>query len=124
MIKGLGIDIVKIQRLIDGYENFGEKFLNKIFTEQEIEYCNKHINNFEHFAGKFAVKEAFMKAIGSGIRQGVWFKDIEILNSYTQKPYVNLYNKAKLSFDELQCNNIYISITHTDDIAAAVVVLE
>ncbi|HPG30278.1 MAG TPA: holo-ACP synthase [bacterium] len=124
MIAGIGIDIIRIQRIIDGYNNFGEIFLKKIFTDKEIEYCLGFHMKFESFAGKFSVKEAFMKAIGAGIRQGVWFKDIEILNYETQKPYINVYRKAKELYVKMGSPDIHISISHTDDNAAAVVVLE
>lgn len=124
MIAGIGIDIVNINRIIEGYNKFGNKFLKKIFTEKEIEYCSQRASAFEHYAGKFSVKEAFMKAVGAGIRQGVWFKDIEILNKETQQPFINVYNKAAVYLAKLGSPQIHISITHTHDNAAAIVILE
>jgi len=124
MIAGIGIDIISVERIEKGFEKFGIKFLEKIFTKAEIEYCGRHASVFEHYAGKFSVKEAFMKSIGAGIRQGVWFKDIEVLNRETQQPYVQVYNKAAAYLSALGNPNIHISITHTNDNAAAVVILE
>jgi len=124
MIVGLGIDLIEIRRLLDGYSKFGELFLKKIFTEKEIEYCSKFLNSFESYAGKFAVKEAFMKAIGAGIRQGIWFCDIETLNDSSQKPYIILHRKAKEYYENSGANIIHLSITHTEVYATAIVILE
>jgi len=124
MILGLGIDIVNVDRLKKSYENFGERFLKKIFTDKEIDYCERFQKKFESYAGKFSVKEAFMKAIGKGIKQGVWFNNIEVLNYETQQPYVNLYGNAKLFFEEINGSNIFVSITHTSNVGAAVVIIE
>ncbi len=124
MIVGLGIDIIRIKRLENGINQFGNRYINKIYTCAEIDYCQKYRNAIEHFAGKFSVKEAFMKAIGAGIKQGVWFRDIEVLNYETQKPYIKVYNKAAEYYHKLNSPAIHISITHTEDNAAAVVILE
>jgi len=124
MIAGIGIDIIEIRRIKDGYKKFGDNFLTKIFTDAELEYCSKFKKNFESLAGKFSVKEAFMKAIGSGIRQGVWFKDIEVLNLPTQAPYIKLHNIAQKKHQKLGSPDIHISITHTAKTAAAIVILE
>jgi len=124
MIVGIGIDIIQIHRIIESYNKFGDMFLKKIFTEKEIEYCSGFHSKFESYAGKFSVKEAFMKSIGAGIRQGVWFKDIEILNYESQKPYIKLYRKAEKYYKNMGSPMIHISISHTDENAAAVVILE
>src|SRR5436190_758517 len=93
MIVGVGIDIqdiAKIARSIDS-----PAFVEKNFTRQEAEMCKVTPFPDQHFAGKFAAKEAFMKAVGAGIRQGIWFIDIEVLNRETGAPYVQLYGEAQ-----------------------------
>jgi holo-[acyl-carrier protein] synthase len=120
MIKGVGIDIIDIKRIKSIMEKFGEKFYEKILTEKEIEYCKSYKAKPEpHFAGRFASKEAYSKALGTGISKEFKWKDIEILNDDRGKPYIhhkveNEYSKGKF----------YVSISHTDEYATAVVIWE
>ena len=122
MIVGIGIDIAETNKFEKDCAS--EAFLHKVFTPTEIIDCTAVKNSAERFAGKFALKEAFMKAIGAGIRQEVWFTDIEILNKDTGKPYITLVNKAEQRLLELGVKQIHASISHSSGVAAGVVIIE
>ena len=122
MIAGLGIDLIEVKKIAENIHS--EIYLHKVFTEAEIEECRSTANSAERFAGKFAAKEAFMKAIGKGIRQGVWFTQIEVLNEESGAPYVRVNSEIETSMKELGIKNIHVSVTHTKNTAAAVVMLE
>lgn len=117
MADSIGIDIIEVERIKSLIEKYGEKFYNKILTENEIIYCKKFPNPEVHFAGRFASKEAYSKAIGTGISKNFRWKDIEILNDERGKPYIrhtveNQYSKLKFE----------ISISHTRNYGCAVVI--
>jgi len=122
MIVGVGIDLIEIEKIAKNIHS--KTFLRKIFTESEITDCKSVVNSPERFAGKFAAKEAFMKAIGKGIHQEVWFIQIEVLNHESGAPYVQVNGEAEASITKLGVKKIHASITHTKNIAAAVVILE
>jgi holo-[acyl-carrier protein] synthase len=122
MIVGIGIDLMEVEKIEKDIQS--EHYLRKVFTEAEIAGCNSMINSAERFAGRFAAKEAFMKAIGKGLRQEVWFTQIEILNHENGQPYIQVNGKAQISLIALGVKNIHVSITHTKQYAAAVVILE
>jgi holo-[acyl-carrier protein] synthase len=122
MIVGIGIDLIEVEKIAMSIGS--ETYLRKLFTAAEIEECNSVINSAERFAGKFAAKEALMKAIGKGIRQGIWFTQIEVLNEESGAPYVRVYGEMESSMKELGVKTIHISVTHTKNTAAAVVILE
>jgi len=119
MVKGIGIDIIEVARIKSMMEKYGDKFFQRILTENEIAYCKKFVNSEVHFAGRFASKEAYSKAIGTGISKDFKWKDIEILNDERGKPYINHTTEneySKFKFD--------VSISHTKDYGCAVVVCE
>ncbi len=123
MIFGVGIDNIEVERIkkqIDG----STKFKEKIFTSKEIEYCESKTNYAESFAARFAAKEAFLKAIGTGWSDGLQFKDIEILNDFNGRPMVHLYGKAKKIILDNELKNIHVSLTHLKEIASAIIILE
>jgi len=122
MIVGIGIDLIEIEKIAKDLHS--DVYLRKVFTEAEIAACRTSVNSTEHFAGKFATKEAFMKAIGNGIRQGVWFTQIEVLNHENGQPYVQVSGEAGMRLNELDATNIHVSITHTHNAAAAVIIIE
>jgi holo-[acyl-carrier protein] synthase len=122
VIVGLGIDLVEVKKISKSIKS--DSFRSKVFTPAEVEYCEATQNSAEHFAGKFAAKEAFMKAIGRGIRQEVWFTQIEVLNRDTGEPFIRVSGEAKKMLDELGAVNILLSISHTDRMSTAVVILE
>ncbi|MCI0473230.1 MAG: holo-ACP synthase [Ignavibacteria bacterium] len=120
MIKGIGIDIIDIKRIKSISEKFGDKFFERIFTDKEIEYCKSFKAKPDpHFAGRFASKEAYSKALGTGISKDFKWKDIEILNDERGKPYI--HHTAESEFSKYK---YYISISHTDEYASAVVIME
>ncbi len=117
----VGVDLVDIKRLKKVFEKHREKFQKRIFTEVEVEECEKRKNYEECYAARFAAKEAFSKAIGTGMRQGVRFRDIEVINLPSGKPVLRLYGRAKeLAGDAF----VDVSLTHTENLAIAVVVLQ
>ena len=117
----VGVDLVEIDRLKKIFERHKEKFKKRIFTEIEIEECEKRRNYEECYAARFAAKEAFSKAIGTGMRKGVRFIDIEVINLPSGKPVLRLYGKA-LEF--LNGAHVDVSLSHTEHHAIAVVVIE
>ena len=122
MIKGIGIDIVSIESLSQKLES--ASFIEKVFTPQEINDCRAHKKYIERFAGKFAAKEAFMKALGKGIRQEIWFLQIEVLNNEFGAPFLKLTGNAEKYFKELNSARIHLSISHIKSTAVAVVIIE
>lgn len=124
MIIGLGIDIIEPIRIHNGIDKYGEKFLQRLFTEQEIALCQRYHYPVEHYAGKFAVKEAFMKAIGTGLTQNVTFKEIEVLNRDSGAPYIVTQGTAAKVAAQLEVTHIHVSLSHVKMVAAAVVILE
>jgi len=106
MIIGIGIDLVSIKKIAKCVKS--EAFRRKVFTSTEIKSCEAAANVAEHYAGKFSAKEAFMKAIGKGIRQEVWFTQIEVLNHATGAPYIQVSGEVELRI--LDIWTIFIAI--------------
>lgn len=121
MIRGIGVDIIEISRIEDAIQR-NNKFISKLFTDNEIIYFNKRNNKSEVIAGNFAAKEAVSKALGTGIR-GFSMKDIEILRDELGKPYVNINKLIREKFN-LYDSVIHISISHDRSSAIAYAVLE
>ena len=118
-----GTDIIEIKRIKESVEKFGENFLNKVFTEQEIEYCESHKKmKYQHYAARFAAKEAISKMFGTGFNGSFDFKDIEVINSDLGKPEVKLYNKALKLYEREGYDNITISISHCNEYAVCFVI--
>ena len=122
MILGVGIDLVGIARIAASTQR--ESFVRKVFTPDEIAACAGLSNPAEHYAGKFAAKEAFMKAIGKGIRQRVWFTQIEVLSSESGAPSIRAKGKAARTAKEMGVTRIHTSISHSEGMAVAIVILE
>ena len=122
MIVGIGVDIQEVQKISEQLDR--ETYVRKVFTNSEIEYCRSHSRPDESFTGKFAAKEAFMKAIKAGIRQGIGFKDIEVVNRASGSPEFNLTNLADGLLNEIQADQIHLSISHSGGVAIAMVILE
>ena len=122
MIVGMGIDLVSIDRLAESLQS--EAFKRRVFSALEIEQCEDAANSAERFAGKFAAKEAMMKAIGKGIRQSVWFTQIEVLNQESGKPGITAHGEAERTLNTLGVDRVHVSISHTGEMAVAVVILE
>lgn len=127
-----GIDIIEVERIKNAIEELGRSFLNRIYTEKEIEYCNKsEVMKYQHFAARFAAKEAVFKAISDFIdgREDVIWKSIEVLNLESGKPCVNvekLTQNIEKTANNFKISDIDISISHIKDfaVASAVVVFQ
>ena len=126
MIKGLGVDIVSIERIKNLAIESRDKFLKRCYTDVEIAYCesvNPKSRKYEQYAVRFAAKEAVSKALGTGFVD-FNFRDIEIVNLKSGKPVVNLYKKAKITADALEISTIHVSLSHESDKAIAFVIAE
>ena len=115
-IFGIGTDIVNIKRIENLFKTKGDSFKNRIFSKNEIKYCESKKKSFHSYAKRFAAKEAVSKAIGTGIRKNVIFKNIEIYNDSTGKPFVKLdASTSKFLKKKLKCNNYSIFLSLSDD---------
>ncbi len=124
VIIGIGTDLAEVPRIRRSIENYGDRFLQRIYTEQERAYSSRRANAAERFAARFAAKEAGMKAIGTGLRHGITWKDFEVVNEPSGRPTLVLSGVAKEIAERLGARRISLSLTHTAEIALAVVVLE
>jgi holo-[acyl-carrier protein] synthase len=121
-IVGLGFDATDLPRVREVLERYGERFLHRVFTRGEIDYCTRHRDPIPSLAGRFAAKEAAMKALGTGHSRGVLWKDIEV---YRQggPPLLRLTGGALRRFDAIQARRALLTITHSDMLAMAQVLL-
>jgi holo-[acyl-carrier protein] synthase len=127
MICGLGIDIVEVDRIAAELEKHGEKFSGTVFTDEEIACCGRRVTTparAQCFAGRFSAKEAFLKAVGTGLRQGLGWRDIGVSNDELGNPSLVLRNKALELVSRMGVSHIRVSISHTKTAAVAVVILE
>ncbi len=115
-----GVDIIEIPRIKQVLDRYGERFLKRVFTPDEIAYCRGRAPNL---AGRFAAKEATMKALGTGVR-GVSWKDIEVVRAESGAPSVKLHGRAEKRAERLQVSEISLSISHSRDYAVAFVVAQ
>jgi holo-[acyl-carrier protein] synthase len=123
LIYGIGTDIIEVSRIQKVMErDIG--FREKIFSEGEIAYCEGMKNKFQHYAARFSAKEAFMKALGTGWRDGIRFIEIEVVHDPLGKPLVRLSGKALELAVNVGMGEIHISLSHVKEIASAVVVVE
>jgi holo-[acyl-carrier protein] synthase len=124
LIVGLGIDVAEVERIRGVIERQGERFLRRVYTPNEIAYCERFKNKYERYAGRFAVKEAAMKALGTGWSHGVRWVDIEVVRQKGGKPVLSLAGEAQKIAGRLGVKNIAMSITHTASQAFAQVIFE
>lgn len=122
MIYGIGIDIVKIQRMKDAFEKWGNKFFEKILTHDEMTYCFERSDPYPSLAVRFAAKEGLIKAIGSEIT--VSMKDIEIMNNEKGRPSIHVKGKLEDFFQDRAIRHCHVSLSHEKEFAVACVVLE
>ena len=118
-IIGLGFDATEIPRIAATIERYGERFTHRIFTAGEIAYCMRRRHPAIHFAGRFASKEAAMKALGTGHSQGVLWRDIEVVRQPGGPPQLKLHGGAARRFAKIGGQTSQLSITHTDTLAFA-----
>src|SRR5215831_10451177 len=119
MVVGTGIDIAEVARIASAMERFGKRFIERVFTEGEIQYCQSKANKIERYAARFAAKEAGMKAIGTGWNRGVRWQDIEVQRAPGSRPTVVFHGKAAEFFQKLGAARAHLSITHTKESAMA-----
>ena len=114
-----GIDLVDCARINTSVEKYGQRFLRRIFTPAELEYCNARKRRLEHLAGRFAAKEAVLKVLGTGWRGGINWTDIEIRNESSGRPTVHLSGMCRRIADQLGLGEVLISISHIETHAIA-----
>jgi len=125
MVLGLGTDLIEISRIEESIAQFGERFLQRIFTPGEIAYCQqKKKTSAESFAARFAAKEAGAKALGTGISRGVSWKEIEVRRLPGERPTLHLSGRAAERAASMGVRNLSLSLSHGRDLAIAVVVAE
>jgi holo-[acyl-carrier protein] synthase len=124
MILGIGIDIIEAARIASSYERFGERFVNRILLPDEIAYCLSHKNPAPFLAARFAAKEAISKAFGTGIGAALGWQDMEIRRKESGEPFVVLHGKGMELFASRGAKQLLVSLSHTQNYAAATAVLE
>lgn len=122
MIVGLGTDIVEIARIGQMIERHGELFLQRVYTEEEIRYCQKRKEAMQHYAGRWAAKEAVMKTLGTGFTRGVGWQDIEVVNQKSGQPVIRLTGGAREFATQRGIDDVLITISHCRAYATATAV--
>ena len=115
MMIGLGIDIIDNRRIQKTIDRFGNKFIERCFSVNEINISNQRQNSINYFSKRFAAKEACAKAMGTGLVKGMNWKDIEVMNDINGKPYINLYNNALRSFKKMSNKECNILLSLSDE---------
>jgi holo-[acyl-carrier protein] synthase len=118
-VLGIGTDIVECLRIAQMIQRHAELFINRVYTSHEIDYCQSRKQATQHFAGRWAAKEAVLKALGTGWRRGISWRDIEIRNDSGGKPVVVIHGGAKDAMERLGASQILISISHCRSHATA-----
>lgn len=124
MIFGTGIDIADITRFERLLEDGNVRLFERLFTVHEMEYCAAKARSAQHYALRFAAKEAFLKACGLGLREGMTWHDVEVTNDGLGKPELRLHGKALQLFTDLGLAKSHVSLSHDGNFAVAMVVLE
>ena len=121
-IIGIGMDVTDLPRIAQALDRYGERFLRRVFTEREIAYCTRRRNPVPHLAGRFAAKEAAMKALGTGHSMGVLWKDIEVVRG-GGPPQLRLHGGAARRAEGMHVRRSLITISHAETVAIAQVML-
>jgi holo-[acyl-carrier protein] synthase len=124
MIKGIGTDVVEVGRLEHEWSRSGAELLRQLFTPDEIGYCEGQRRRFESYAARFAAKEAFLKALGTGGREGISWQDIEVVRDERGRPELALRGRASELARERGVSGVFVSLSHSHELATAVAVLE
>jgi holo-[acyl-carrier protein] synthase len=124
MIVGIGVDIVDVERVEGLLARYQDRFVRRVFTDAEAGYARRSVREAERLAGRFAVKEAVLKALGTGKSQGILWRDVETIRGAMGKPEVKLYGKALNYMKKLNGKQIFVSITHDGGKAVAFVIIE
>lgn len=123
MIIGIGIDVVEVKRIERALRG-STALLHRVFTSSEQAYCSGRKTQYQNYAGRFAAKEAALKALGTGWREGIRWTDVEVLNGDNGQPLLTVHGKASQILEQTGADYTHISISHSQDYAVAVVVLE
>ena len=123
MVIGLGIDMIEVERIAEKIDK-GSGFRELIFSKDEIAYCEQKKNRFEHYAARFAAKEAFFKALGTGWLEGTSFKEVEITHTENGKPELSFSGDTADIIGAMHFSNILVSLTHLQSVVSAVVIIE
>lgn len=121
-ILGLGLDAADIDRIAAAIERYGDRFVRRIFTDREVAYCARRRVPAVHFAGRFAAKEAAMKALGTGHARGVLWRDVEVVR-HSGPPQLELHGGAARRFRDIGGRSSLLTITHSDELALAEVLI-
>lgn len=124
MILGIGIDVIEIPRIRESFDRHGERFRDRVYTAAETEYCKSQATPALHYAARFAAKEAFSKSLGLGIAQGMAWREIGVVNDSRGAPRLVLTGHAAQLAAERGVWSTHVSLSHTDAVAVAVVILE
>ncbi len=124
MIIGVGIDNVQSKRMKEMLLKWADRVEDRVFTEEELQYSKAKGESHLHLAARFAAKEAFFKALGMGLSQGMTWTDVQVRNNESGKPYLELRKRAQEIAREMGVAHIHVSLTHTEECAVAVVILE
>jgi holo-[acyl-carrier protein] synthase len=124
MIVGTGIDLAEVARIAAAIDRFGDRFLRRVFTADEIRYCDSKANRAERYAARFAAKEAALKAIGTGWGRGVNWTEVEVRRESGGRPTIAFHGKAAEFASKLGVKHAALSLTHTKETAMAQVILE
>jgi holo-[acyl-carrier protein] synthase len=124
MILGTGVDITEVTRVREAVERFGDRFLRRVFTPAEVAYCGTKRNRVERLAARFAAKEAALKALGTGLRHGITWRDVEVRRQPGLRPTIAFSGVAAQYAARLGVKHIALSLSHTAEHAIAMVILE
>ena len=124
MIKGVGVDIVDVARIEAAIARHGRRFLERVFTDEEIRYCSSRLRSVQHFAARFAAKEAVFKMLRSGWSGGITWTDVEVVSNSSRIPEIRLHGEARAAAKRAALGEIHISISHTSATAIAVAAAE
>lgn len=118
---GVGIDLASVARVKQAIERYGGRFLERVFTPNEVAFCAKLSHPYPSYAARFAAKEAFSKALGTGLRGKISWREVEVCDNERTRPMLKVSGRAK---EILGGRRVHLSLTHLDEYAAAVVVIE
>ena len=124
MIIGTGVDVVEIDRIRSILDRLKDRFVARVFTAAEQQFCNQHRDPAPHYAVRFAAKEALFKAIGTGWAKGVTWLDVEVLRERQQAPVLKLHGEALRLSEVMGSHRVHLSLSHSDQYAVAMVILE
>lgn len=124
MIMGTGVDIVAVGRIRAVLKRQKTRFVERVFTPGEQSYCNAHRDPAPHYAARFAAKEAFLKALGTGWSRGIRWVDVEVIREEGRAPVIHIHGEAAQVAARMQVRAIHVSLSHSDENAVATIILE